>query len=217
LPVRKVERISLGDVETVFEAKPAARKELVPGRVPVTELANAERLVARFGDDIRWASDRRVWCAWNGSHWVVDDQMGLSRRMQTIPQDIYLEASREPEQTSRTLLAKWARASEGCSVQANSIALARCHVEVPVFAKTFDRHPLLLNLKNGTMDLASGRFRDHRREDFLTKQIEVDYDPEANCPRFEKLLGETFSNSSALAGYAQRLAGYFLTGETGKL
>jgi putative DNA primase/helicase len=57
-------------------------------------------------------------------------------------------------------------------------------------------------------------FRQHRREDYLTKKIPINYDPKARCPQFSKFLAETFRGSVALIGYVTRLAGYFLTGFT---
>jgi putative DNA primase/helicase len=57
-------------------------------------------------------------------------------------------------------------------------------------------------------------FREHRREDFLTKKIPINYDPKATCPQFSKFLAETFQGSVPLIGYVTRIAGYFLTGFT---
>jgi putative DNA primase/helicase len=57
-------------------------------------------------------------------------------------------------------------------------------------------------------------FREHRRDDFLTKIMPVNYDPAAECPRFMDFLDQTFAGSVALELYVQRICGYFLTGDT---
>ncbi len=135
---------------------PAANPPLadeIPGRAPITDISNAERLVARFQEEIRYSSDRKAWCVWNEKYWVVGDAMGLARRMQEIARRIYFEAAEETDEGLRQALAKWARRSESGSVQASSIAEARCRVEVLKFAKLFDTHPHLLNFTNGTRDL----------------------------------------------------------------
>jgi putative DNA primase/helicase len=54
----------------------------------------------------------------------------------------------------------------------------------------------------------------HRKEDYITKMIDLDCDPAAKCPRFNTFLAETFDGNVGLIGYVTRLAGYFLTGWT---
>jgi putative DNA primase/helicase len=191
-------------------------QEDVPGRLPIVEVANAERLVARYGEEIRYASDRKVWVAWNGTHWDVNDEMGLSRRMQDVARSIYSEAANSPAEELRKALASWARKSESHSVQSGSIAEARNKVEVRRFGKVFDTHPHLLNVRNCTHDLLTGESHPHSRLDFLTKIVETNYQLGAECPQFSKFLAETFHGSVPLMDYAMRLAGYFLSGLTGE-
>ncbi len=59
---------------------------------------------------------------------------------------------------------------------------------------TFDPNPYLLGVRNGVVDLRSGKFREYRSEDLITDQIDVTYDPEARCPRFLKFLEEIQPN-----------------------
>jgi putative DNA primase/helicase len=54
----------------------------------------------------------------------------------------------------------------------------------------------------------------HRKDDYITKMIPYDYDPDATCPRFENFLFETFNGNLALVGYVIRLMGYCCTGLT---
>ncbi len=188
----------------------------IPGRLPITEVSNAERLAARFTEEIRYASDRRTWCVWKGTHWAVNDVMGVNRCMQEVARGLYFEAAEEPNEDLRRKLAKWARSSESRSVQSGSMDQARCKLEVCAFSKVFDTHPLLLNVSNGTIDLPAEEFQAHRREDFITKKVDIGYHPTARCPQFNRFLAETFGGNVPLIGYATRLAGYFLTGLTGE-
>ena len=59
---------------------------------------------------------------------------------------------------------------------------------------TFDPDPYLLGVRNGVVDLRTGKFREYRSEDLITDQIDVAYDPEARCPRFLKFLEEIQPN-----------------------
>jgi len=82
----------------------------------------------------------------------------------------------------------------------------------------------LLNCLNGTLDLRTGELQEHRREDYLTKLVHFEYNPDAECPLFLKFLGEIMGNSpeasesdldrsDRLVDYLQTALGYSLTGD----
>jgi putative DNA primase/helicase len=185
------------------------------GRIPITETSNAERLVAKCGTDLRYCSDRKVWCVWDGSIWTVNDIGGVMRRMQEVSREIYLEIAIEPDGSLRKELGKWAKESESRRTQENSVAIARYldGIEIRNFSDVFDTHPLLLNVKNGAINLRTGELHSHRRADFLTKMVPIEYDPKAACPKFSRFLNETLPGDG-LVGYLSRFAGYCLTGLT---
>ncbi|WP_172385197.1 phage/plasmid primase, P4 family [Streptomyces sp. MNP-20] len=76
----------------------------------------------------------------------------------------------------------------------------------------FDSHPELLTFRNGTVDLRTGQIRPHDRADMITYCLDLDYRPEAQCPRWEQFLEEIFPGNPDLPGYMQRLIGYGITG-----
>ena len=45
----------------------------------------------------------------------------------------------------------------------------------PIYMKCFDTDIYLFNCRNGTLDLRSGIFREHRPEDLITKVSMVEY------------------------------------------
>jgi putative DNA primase/helicase len=60
--------------------------------------------------------------------------------------------------------------------------------------------------------LRTGRLREHRAEDFITKLAPVAYDPSADAPRFRQFLNEIFVSDSSLIGFLARWFGYAGTG-----
>lgn len=52
----------------------------------------------------------------------------------------------------------------------------------------FDGNPYLIGVRNGVVDLLTGKFRAYRPEDLITDKIDVAYDPGAKCPRFTEFL-----------------------------
>ena len=93
----------------------------------------------------------------------------------------------------------------------------------------FDRDPFLFNCLNGTLNLRTGQFREHRAGDLLTMLSGAEYDPQARCERWEKFVqeimgaaetGDLVRDADAAADawekgvYLQKALGYALTGDT---
>ena len=80
--------------------------------------------------------------------------------------------------------------------------------------KHYDRDIYLFNCQNGTLDLRTMEFREHRPDDYLTKVSPVIYDPKADCPRWRTFITEIMQGDKARADYLQKAIGYALTGDT---
>jgi putative DNA primase/helicase len=80
----------------------------------------------------------------------------------------------------------------------------------------FDKQPMLLNVKNGTLSLETGELRECQKTDFLTKQAEVTYDVFATCPKFDDFLNYIFENDADTVHYILKALGYTLTGNVGE-
>ena len=73
---------------------------------------------------------------------------------------------------------------------------------------------MLLNCLNGTLNLETGQLEEHKINDFVTRIIDVEYDPDALCPTWEKVIRQIFLDDPDLISYFQRAVGYTLTGLT---
>jgi putative DNA primase/helicase len=183
--------------------------------MPFTETGNAWRLWHLFRKDLRYASDRGVWLVWNGHVWSPGDYGGVVRRMQRACVSIRHQAARIKDPEARQEAWLWAERSESRYTIESSVSLARWlpDIEIRQFSSVFDRDPLAVNAANGVVDLRTGELRPHRRNDYLTKILNVAYDPDATCPEFVKFLWRTFPQPG-LIDYVQRLFGLCLTGLT---
>src|SRR5690606_33943940 len=81
-------------------------------------------------------------------------------------------------------------------------------------ASAFDARADLLSVRNGTVNLRTGELRPHSMADMITRYVDVDYRPDAACPRWEQFLAEIFPEHPELPAYMQRLVGYGNTGST---
>jgi len=91
------------------------------------------------------------------------------------------------------------------------VEMARTEPGVPVDPDELDRDPLLLNVRNGIVDLRTGRLLKHQPRRLLTKLADVDYDPEAEAPRWRAFI-ERILPDPEVQEFIQRFAGYALTG-----
>lgn len=177
-----------------------------------TDLGNARRLVHRFGRDIRFVVEWKKWLAWDGTRWVPDADLLVQRYAQETVTAIYREASLCNEMGDRALLAEWARDSEHTARIAAMMTQARALEGVPVRVAELDQHPFLLNCPNGTVDLKTGDLLPHERSYLLTQLCPTNYDPEAECTKWEEVLDTCFAGSNDLIEYLWRFGGYALTG-----
>lgn len=77
----------------------------------------------------------------------------------------------------------------------------------------FDKDPYLLNVQNGTYNLETGELQPHRCEDYISMCANVEYNPNAKYPRFDKFIDEITEGKTDRAEALQRSLGYALKGE----
>ncbi|MFY0311598.1 phage/plasmid primase, P4 family [Leisingera sp. D0M16] len=77
----------------------------------------------------------------------------------------------------------------------------------------FDARRDLLNVRNGTIEINEDgfTFREHRAEDLLTKMADVDFDLNARCPTFDKVLSDALPDEEE-AAFFLRFLGYSVSG-----
>jgi putative DNA primase/helicase len=170
-----------------------------------TDATNAHALVAWTDGRIKYAPGLGFY-VWNGKVWQHD--AGATR----VRQEIHRMAA-------ALMLA-------GKNVAAKPFAMTtrindmmtelRSVPSVHVLPGDFDARPDLLSFANGTVELRTGRLRPHAKEDMLTYCLVLEYDAEAECPRWEQFLTEIFPDNPDLVPYMQRLIGYGVTGHTGE-
>ena len=176
-----------------------------------TDLGNAERFVDAYRDRVRWCPARKSWLVWGGRRYVWDDRGESVKLAHHTARAIFHEAAHAKDEDEQKAIAKWAVSSQSESRINAMLSQAKPYLAVGM--DELDRDPWLINCQNGTLDLKTGRLKDHDPADLVTRLAPVGYDPEATCPRFERFLHETLADDEVVR-FVKRYAGYTLTGIT---
>jgi putative DNA primase/helicase len=178
-----------------------------------TDMGNAERFVDRFKDVIRYCSKLGkdgAWLIWDNCRWQVDEMLKIHKMAKEIVPQIYDEVYQASTKADKKRLFKWAVATEALSTRGNMIRDSRPMVAIA--ASDLDTHPWLLNVKNGTLDLQVGVLSPHVQTHYLTKMLQIHYDPKAPCDHWMQFIERCQKQNPAMIEYLQKAIGYSLTG-----
>ena len=191
-----------------------------------TDTGNARRYVRLHGIDTRYVDEWGNFVLWTGRRWKRDAKsVGTLGRTADVVVDIGRAAARtraEAENTTdddeRERLEEAAAALESWSHRTESAIRRRSIIQLlpsegsRISHEELDAKPMLLNLRNGTLDLKTGKLREHDRDDLLTHCCPVAWNPQAECPRWREFLKRVLPDPEA-RGVMQRAGGYSLTGD----
>lgn len=188
--------------------------DTLPGGLTRNDIGNAMALLAKHGKNMRYVGGVG-WHVWDGKRYAHDPEtIAATRLAHDVSADYLARASAMPSGKARASLAKWAIQSGNRNRVSGMLDQARSYV----FSRPdeLDQNPMLLNCRNGTLDLADDmlRLREHAQADLLTKLCAMPYLPSAACPIWERFLLEIFDGDEELVAFVQRALGYSLTGQT---
>jgi putative DNA primase/helicase len=185
------------------------------GLLQFTDSTNAERMMKKYGADIRYVPEWKKWIVWNGSYWKIDlggalvHEKGLA-----MIRSMYREILETADYREKDAIEKAAVQSESMRRRDAFIRAASLIPGFTIEVEALDTNPFLLNVQKGTIDVTNGEFREYRREDYITKMANVVYDPTAACPRWEIFIREIMDNKGELISFFQTALGWGITGDT---
>ncbi len=177
-----------------------------------TDAANGGRFAKRYRDELAYVG-RKTWLRFDGVRWIETSHEKVKEYAQRVAHGLVHELPDSDPRVSD--LRRWSVTSLSNSRLDAMVENAMPHLER--YRSEFDskdKTALLINFRNGTFDVAKGLLREHRPEDRLTKLIEHNYVPKAECPKFTTFLNETFQNDQRLIDYVLTILAYGLTGST---
>jgi len=198
----------------------AQEKAAALNRVPESDLANAECMAIRYGNEIIYVPGMGFFLYRDGRY----------QRDPKARQVRYLAGLHAKAVTERALassvpgkqdpILRMAQRYQSDRAIKATVSLLETLPAITVPATRLNRDPLLFNVANGTVDLRTGLLKPHDPADLITQISPVTFDPAAECPQWidfvNKISAPEFDGPPRpdLVALLQRLAGYLLTGET---
>lgn len=201
--------------------------EYLARNFPLDDAGNARRLLARHGDDLVYV-EGMGWHAWTGTHWSGEEGARIAERRAAetaarFPEELSFVVEHRKldtetvEQFHKRVTAWAAGASNQGKLRSMLSAAER---DVSRQPHEMDADPLLFVCANAALRLRqAGGAGDLveagpvERGDYATHYSLVQYDPDADCPRWRKFLGEVQPDPEVRL-WLQRFCGYLLSGLT---
>jgi len=208
---------------TRIESLPKMYTRPTPDFYPVewskqkSDKGNAELLAQYFGYDILFvpeAGKAGGYYVWTGTHWEYDKGNAAMYRMaKEITGILLVHAAKQATKNEQEDWAGYAISCGNAGKLKNMIELVRTHVRT-VHKSEFNNQRMLLNLREGAVDLRTGTICPHDRNDLLTKCQNISWNPIAESKRWQQFLSEVFEGNQEVIDFIQRAVGYTLTGLT---
>ncbi len=173
------------------------------------------------------------WLKWDGHHWAADEHNQAAAAAENVVDRLLEEtadlsrqideAVKRKDKELRTKLEKqrdriYRRIDKLRTERGRNPCLKfaiSCRDPLTVTAESLDRLGWVLPVQNGLIDLVTGKFREGRREDFVTIVSPISWQG-YDVPRdlWVKYLLEVMNGEQEMVDYLQRLLGYAITGST---
>lgn len=198
-----------------------------------SELSNSNRLYILYGKIVRRNVDSGEWLIYENGKWYVlskdnDDLLFLTCKVadyikENCPQNSFVQNAdgsitqdfSKPQYPSGlvNLGASLSNQWQKLKTQRNAIALLKGNENIRIKQADLDKNPMLLNVKNGVIDLETGKLMQAAPELLLTKQCNAAYIPDAPAPLFENFMQQILPDAETREAISRYL-GYCLTGLT---
>lgn len=228
---RTIESIYLSKkmFKLIEEAPEKKRKDRLP--YSWNESGMADLFGKLYNEDTRYCPEYKTWFTYDKGRWQRDtESLLLSGKIKEFVELLLLYSFEIEDETYQNEFRKFISKMGDRRFRERLMKDARDVLSIT--ASDFDKDPNLINCLNGTFDLSKLEFREHRWQDFITKQTNFDYtwsfnenskvkDEHLHCKRWEDFIAEitseqlsdnTYKPNSSKADYLQRALGYSLLG-----
>lgn len=178
----------------------------------LTDIGLARRLTLEANGTLRYVREWKSWLAWDGRRWVQDDGLAAQHIAKQVSDELWRELAELSSERRSAVVSFVKGAASSRSIDA-AVKLARSEPGVILGSSELNTHDYLLNVKNGTLDLANASLLPHCPSRLITHLAEVEFDPQAGCPTWRKFVDDVTNGDKELKAFLQRSCGLALSGD----
>lgn len=183
------------------------------GRYTLDDRGGGYLLADCLRETVRYVPESRAWYIYRDGVWAKDDGgTAIAEYARRFSKALANYAASIEDEGQRSSWMKFA--GRWCQFGARQTYIREAESVWPIHMSEFDRNRMILNCQNGTLDLETMDFHEHRPDDRLTRKIGAAYDPEARCDRWEQFLDEIQQGDADTIRFIREWIGYCLTGST---
>lgn len=206
------EPVSPPPPSTGFSGESDIQKD--PRLYTLDDTGNAYRFRDAYYKEIKYDHINKIWMIWTGQRWYEDQTGDIKRRADELLEKLWKEAAPGEDKEADESLRKHIRRTRSSKSKKAMIEETQHLPGIPILPNELDRYKDALNIKNGIVDLKTGKLRPHDRRLKMSLLADVEYIEGAKCPLWLKFLDEVTQGDKELQLYIQHMVGYFLTGST---
>lgn len=179
----------------------------------LNDTGNAQRLIERFGDILKFNVDNGRWLLWNSKYWQTDIYNNVKNFAEIIAEEFKQQAMLTDYDENRKMIYRNVKRILSSSGKMAMLKEAEHISGIPITNNEFDVDPHLINCEDGVIDLRTGTVYEHDKKMMLGKfaPYNITKDPPT---RWLKFLNEIFEGDQEVINYVHKVAGYSITGET---
>jgi putative DNA primase/helicase len=178
----------------------------------MTDIGAARRLARTMRGRVAYIRERGTWAAWDGCRWVDNSEHVAIQYAKRQHDELWRELG-EIDERDRKAAAKYVLESGHNSRVSACVMQSRTEPGINVSQSDFDTHPMLLNIRNGVLDLRSGNVLPHNPKYMITQLAAVEYQPDATSPLWERFIADVTQGNPELIEFLQQACGLALTGD----
>lgn len=187
-------------------------RELKPEQRDYSDRGTSELFSEMYKDEIVYNTTVKCWYYYNSRYWEVDaEAMYISTLAKEFYDLLMIYSNEIIDGEKKRLFLDYYKHYGGKTKRDTLIkdATSNCYIS----ADKFDNRIELLNCQNGTLDLQTFEFHEHRAADYITKISAVTYNPLAKSVEWEKFIAEIMCDDTEKTLYLQKVIGYAISAE----
>ncbi|MCJ7774602.1 MAG: bifunctional DNA primase/polymerase, partial [Desulfobacterales bacterium] len=200
--------LNYDETKTVMENTPV--KNIIKKEYSYSDYGNARRLLDKFGENLRYCVEMKEWYIWDSTRWNLDAEGKINQYAKKTILGLYELLNKIEDVDRRKQFFNFILKCENQNKLKTMIESATNEPGIPISINELDKDLDLINVSNGIIELKTGNLIPHNKEKLMSRKIELNYNSDAKCDRFQKFLNEIFPENPEVILFLQWWFGYSL-------